>query len=337
MIVGAPQAKYSVQSEARLNEQTTSNHPADTPGAIYACPISRNKPCKRIPLTYSTIEISTPDSKGHVSFRNLHENSNCSNQWLGASLKASADSDGEIIACAPRWKQTWGLDGDRSQFQHMMGQCWMIKYDPYRQDFINDAHLGNKYFLTPSRNNGTFFNINFRKGPFYRYAAFGTSIGMSKNGEDLTYALGGPGSFSFSGGFYGADKKSTYTDLYRTKDCKTSDQVALDYCEPQDLSLSSYNGYSLAISEQMFVSPEKPKSRVFVSGAPNYEQTGMVIFTEKQNDELVEVGRIAADKILKANDGSFIVGTSFGFSIALADLNGDDLDDLVVGIPQYSL
>ena len=92
----------------------------------------------------------------------LEKNSNCTEQFLGASLATSEVEGGKIIACAPRWKQRKGFKNEHNEEESLGGQCWVIKFDPIRNKFIDDSGYGNeKYFRMP-----TYLNEPKRGWPF---------------------------------------------------------------------------------------------------------------------------------------------------------------------------
>ena len=138
---------------------------AREPGSIYACPInSRSFKCKKINLALSTISVAEPRCDTcPMSFEvDLEKNSNSTEQFLGASLATSEVEGGKIIACAPRWKQRKGIKNEHNEEESLGGQCWVIKFDPNRNKFIDDSGYGNeKYFRMP-----TYLNEPTRGWPF---------------------------------------------------------------------------------------------------------------------------------------------------------------------------
>uniref|UniRef100_A0A673Z260 Integrin subunit alpha 7 n=1 Tax=Salmo trutta TaxID=8032 RepID=A0A673Z260_SALTR len=71
---------------------------------------------------------------------------------------------------------------------------------------------------------------------------------------------------------------------------------------------------------------EDPWELTFVAGAPRANHTGAVVLLRKDN-----VYRLVPQHILWGEE----LGSSFGYSVATADLNSDGWTDLIVGAPNY--
>ncbi|XP_024913241.1 integrin alpha-3b isoform X2 [Cynoglossus semilaevis] len=84
---------------------------------------------------------------------------------------------------------------------------------------------------------------------------------------------------------------------------------------------NSYMGYSV-LEEKKLLSRD---SYTVVTGAPRDESKGSVVFGTKSNTNIEPVFLIPGEQ----------VGSYFGSSLAVTDLNNDDWNDLIVGAPFY--
>lgn len=135
------------------------------------------------------------------------------------------------------------------------------------------------------------------------YGQAGFSAAVTKNGRQLF--IGAPGSWYWQGQLYSQDLLSKES-LYNTPEGP----------EEED---DSYLGYSMAIGE--FSGDRNPD---VVVGVPRGNKlTGKVALFDSTVKSLLN---ITGDQ----------VGSYFGYSVCVADLNGDRLDDVVVGAPLYS-
>ncbi|MCJ8733738.1 hypothetical protein PDJAM_G00227020 [Pangasius djambal] len=74
----------------------------------------------------------------------------------------------------------------------------------------------------------------------------------------------------------------------------------------------------------------KKEEQVIVAGAPRSNLSGEVLFLKPEAVE--DQGSLHVAHILQGPG----LASSFGYSLAVIDLNADGWDDLVVGAPQYS-
>lgn len=134
IIVGAPQDKNGASPNNLLPA-------AEKPGAIHYCQLSDTlSRCRKISLGYSNVAVRNPSVKRMKYYATrpsrdpnapfpdiLNDNANATDQWLGASLVASTNEDGLIIACAPRWKQRSGEMGSENEEEKLGGQLgWVV-------------------------------------------------------------------------------------------------------------------------------------------------------------------------------------------------------------------
>lgn len=237
-----------------------------------------------------------------------------------------------------------------------------MQYNPATKRIEDISGVNNrKYFRIPvfsefARQKGDNFNP---KKYFFKHAAFGSGVALSD--DESTYAMGGPGAWSYAGSTVAVNLNETsLTDdvrnrndvsshrslnynYYQTEECSELDsQLNSRTCDRQDLSYSSYQGFRLKISKNL---PNYQGTNIYVSAAPNSDNTGELIFLQqKENDKgevkLVKIGSIKGRKIFAKQSythttKTYSIGTSFGYDFAFADINGDGLDDVIIGAPQY--
>lgn len=97
----------------------------------------------------------------------------------------------------------------------------------------------------------------------------------------------------------------------------------LSIFEAKTVSTFSYFGY--AISSGCFFLPNK---LLYVVGAPRAEAF-------KGNIAVLDISRETLKMIDSKQGGT--TGEYFGAAIAVADINGDKLDDIIVGAPRHSV
>ncbi|XP_053556100.1 integrin alpha-3 [Bombina bombina] len=131
----------------------------------------------------------------------------------------------------------------------------------------------------------------------------GMSGGFTKN---MLY-FGAPGAYDWQGTNYVLQRQSNW------------DLTEISYANVKERNI--YIGYTMQIGTGIL---QKDQETV-VSGAPRWEHKGAVYLLELQGNSM------ALRQVISGKQ----VGSYFGCSIALADLNNDGWQDIIVGAPYY--
>jgi len=230
---------------------------------------------------------------------------NKTGEWLGVSMKSQGIGK-NIIACAHRIHGTKG-EGEDEKMQ-ICGKCFGLDGSDYTLDSNENAATKNFCEIGITEN-----GMWKKKG--YAYGQPGVSLAVDGD----SYVVGSPGSLEWRGSvFYNEIEK---LDFFGVKKTLWSSIVRSKFPMTKD----SYKGFSVAVSHTLFEGLDE----VIISGAPRYNFTGGVVFFAK-NKTVIEP-KLEDMALL---DG-YQVGSSYGYSLLVVDINNDGMEDLVVGAPQY--
>lgn len=132
----------------------------------------------------------------------------------------------------------------------------------------------------------------------------GTSGGFTQN----TVFFGAPGAYNWKGNSYMIQRKDW--DLFE-----------YSYKDPEDQG-NLYIGYAVQVGSAVL----HPTDITVVAGAPRHQHIGAVFLLSQETG-----GDLQRKQVLEGTQ----VGAYFGSAIALADLNNDGWQDLLVGAPYY--
>ncbi|XP_076095802.1 integrin alpha-4-like [Mytilus galloprovincialis] len=278
----------------------TNDQNITTPGNIFKCKLNFTKSTQEC----EPMNLRTNDSRRWQNLPGYEED----NELLGAAMSIF---DETIITCAPLWKDMIPLK--HSDFVHPIGRCFNM--DRNLQSYTT------KYFT------GRLFRNKFENLSDYYFAQIGLSISNKKFEDNswLNILIGATGFLENEGGFLQYTGNLTIDDF-------SSFFTRLDFAEDavkQSLHHGSLMGYSISTGKLYNSDEECPG--VIVLGAPkstseNRIVGGVFVFCLKQTDKKLYL------KKMFVGEKS---GSGFGTSIVFEDINGDGLDDLLVGAPLH--
>ncbi|XP_064100618.1 integrin alpha-8-like [Macrobrachium nipponense] len=293
--------------------------PLSNPGALYSCGL-KSQECHQLLVDTKSDSYLTwfPDEQKE-------------NQGLGYSLAADGDS---ITVCAPRWhvfdSRATGIE-DFALGKCFTGRAPEFEFTPFSPPILTPPKTGRLSF----RNTG--------------YCQFGFSVTYIKDQNSI--AAGGPGCWNWQGDVWNVQ----LDDLTHSESFKKVEYLSLEDVDLTDKSVGTnsllsnlYLGYNVvhftygsysAIAAAM---PKTISSRNLdvVQSEENLVVGPLVqILVEDENDK--SKLRVL-DSLKPPRNRSEIKEASkesmfsyFGYSLAMADLNGDTLDDIIVGAPFY--
>ncbi|XP_035735448.1 integrin alpha-PS2-like isoform X1 [Vespa mandarinia] len=307
-IVGAPEADTSQVGVYRG-------------GAVYRCDIAADDRC----------DIIHFDDKGNNHARNpslpssLTQVDNKTFQWFGATVSASSKDGGPIMACAPRYiwfslsQPRYDPDESRSIKETIAGN----RRDPVGTCWVVDKNFNESQEFSPCR---TRFWGYHRQGS----CQAGLGAAMAKNGERLF--IGAPGSWYWQGQLYSISTSMRF-QFVATTSFLQEEVAGQAFSQPLNSRAKmmstkeapaneddSYMGYSVAAGD--FVGNGDSGTAVGVPRGSGLRGK-VVLFTSSMTNHQNVTGEQ--------------MGAYFGYSVAAGDIDGDSLDDLIVGAPMYTI
>ncbi|KAK0146127.1 Integrin alpha-3 [Merluccius polli] len=264
-------------------------------GAVYSCPITTEMADC---TRMDLVQSSKQRTCGCPEFANPSEEV-VEGMWLGVTVASQTDLvDGHVLACGHRYVKV--LKGGTEEQYRMVGKCYVRGNDLAYDD--SDEWQSHSYELCNPNDDMELEGM--------------CNIGISGGMTDTDVYIGSTGSYMWRGNVHimwrNPDPDKSYDSSVNTFEQNKQKNKRHTY---------SYMGYSV-LEEKKLLSHE---NYTVVTGSPRNKTKGSVTLGRKENSNIVPVLVIPGDQ----------VGSYFGNSLAITDLNSDNWNDLIVGAPFY--
>ncbi|XP_046616678.1 integrin alpha-PS2 isoform X1 [Neodiprion virginianus] len=270
-------------------------------GAVYTCHFATDNNC-------SQINFDPEGNMWNAKIGAAYQVDNKTAQWFGATVSTTDEVDGPILACAPRY--LWFTSSFAAR--EPVGTCYITSH----------SFSGSKEF-SPCRTRLTGYH---RQGS----CQAGLGAALSKDGKRAF--IGAPGSYYWQGQVYSIASEAEFEYLPPGRgffgsagqvfSSGSGGEPPVSFTKesgPEDDD--SYLGYSVASGD--FEGNGKQGAAV---GMPrSYNLHGKVVLL--RSDMTTWHANLTGDQM----------GAYFGYSVIACDVNGDGLDDLVVGAPMFTI
>uniref|UniRef100_A0A8C9WAC1 Integrin subunit alpha 6 n=1 Tax=Scleropages formosus TaxID=113540 RepID=A0A8C9WAC1_SCLFO len=227
-------------------------------------------------------------------------------QWMGVTVDSQGPG-GKIVTCAHRYQRRLFVNTPQES-RDITGRCYVLSED-LSIDALSDEDGG---------------NWKFCEGRARGHERFGScQQGLSATfTKDYHYVVfGAPGAYNWKG------INNTLLDqgIYDDGPYEVGDESQLNP-DLVPVPANSYLGFSLDTGYNI----TKKGQLTVVSGAPRANHSGAVVLFKK---EVTVSNMLSAEYILEGPG----LASSFGYDVAVVDLNKDGWQDIVVGAPQFFL
>uniref|UniRef100_A0A4W4GPK7 Integrin alpha-2 domain-containing protein n=1 Tax=Electrophorus electricus TaxID=8005 RepID=A0A4W4GPK7_ELEEL len=272
-----------------------SNQAANITGGLYSCDITTHSD------DCDRIEF---DNDADVRMENKE------NQWMGVSVQSQGPG-GKIVTCAHRYQRRLFANTPQES-RDITGRCYVLSQD-LSIDSQSDEDGGNWKFCEG------------RARGHERFGACQQGLAAAFTRDYHYVIFGAPGAYNWRGVVRVEQKNNTLLEMgfYDDGPYEVGDESRL---EPDlvPVPANSYLGFSLDSGHSI---TEKGKL-IIVSGAPRANHSGAVVLLRKEG----EVSTMLSPEHVLQGPG---LASSFGYDVAVVDLNGDGWQDIVVGAPQF--
>lgn len=292
LIVGAPRGNSTYPGHVNVTQ----------PGVVYQCQLQGDGKC-----TSQLLDPAGNDINKEGKYSQYKDDA-----WIGASMEAVSDRNGQIAVCGPLWTNhfySWkGLE-------FVTGICYITNIsnsEKSAEKLMPLNKYSDMYYNRKSDDADFVRNIS----NFYAFGQAGMSVHITREEDEIL--IGASGVMDWTGTVIRYKKNDHETPIIPNP-LRTS--VLRNY---------SYVGYS--VSSGKFLG-EKNKT-YYVSGAPRagVKYQGKVyifdfhVATSNGDEHRME--------IIRELEGQQL-GEYFGAALCVLDVNGDGLDDVLVGAPHY--
>ncbi|KAF6727624.1 Integrin alpha-6 [Oryzias melastigma] len=232
------------------------------------------------------------------------------NQWMGVTV-SSQGPGGKIVTCAHRYQRRTNV-GTKLESRDIIGRCYVLSQD--------------LTIKTSSQEDGG--DWHFCDGRLRGHEMFGScQQGLSAvfDNDYHYFIFGAPGAYNWKGivrleqNNYTLVRMGIFDDgPYEVGDEKEKDLTRVP-APP-----NSYLGFSLASGKRLTTKG----SLTVVAGAPRANHSGAVVLLKKGPG----ISNILLEEYTLEGEG---LASSFGYDLAVLDLNRDGWEDIVVGAPQF--
>ncbi|XP_071330763.1 integrin alpha-6 isoform X2 [Trachinotus anak] len=257
-------------------------------------------------------EISQASDCERIEFDNEEDVlvENKENQWMGVTVQSQGPG-GKIVTCAHRYQRLLFVNTPQES-RDITGRCYVLSQD-LSIDSASDEDGG---------------NWNFCEGRTRGHERFGScQQGLAATfTKDYHYVVfGAPGAYNWKGIVRVEQKNNTLLEMgvYDDGPYEVGDEHVLNP-ELVPVPANSYLGFSLDSGHGI----TKHRGLTVVAGAPRANHSGAVVLLKKEKEAS---SRLSVEHTLHGPG----LGSSFGYDVAVVDLNGDGWQDIVVGAPQF--
>uniref|UniRef100_A0A8C1TGB4 Integrin, alpha 6b n=1 Tax=Cyprinus carpio TaxID=7962 RepID=A0A8C1TGB4_CYPCA len=286
--------------------------PADKRMLLVGSPRARALPGQKSKITggmYNCDIHSPSQSCQRVMFDN--EENDLSeikeNQWMGVTVQSQGPG-GKILVCAHRYQRRMFM-GSVQELRDLTGRCYVLSEDLT----INSAS---------DEDGGDWIFCNGRNRGHERFGSCQQGLSATFTKDHHYLVFGAPGAYNWKGVVRIEQKNSSLWErnIFDDGPYEVGDESRLDP-DLVPVPANSYLGFSLDSGKML----TKRGQLIIVAGAPRANHSGAVVLLKKDSSMLT------AEYILEGAG----LASSFGYDLAVLDINGDGWQDIVVGAPQY--
>uniref|UniRef100_A0A2K5WLV0 Integrin alpha-6 n=1 Tax=Macaca fascicularis TaxID=9541 RepID=A0A2K5WLV0_MACFA len=318
LLVGAPRAEALPLQRANRT------------GGLYSCDITARGPCTRI--EFDNDADPTSESK--------------EDQWMGVTVQSQGPG-GKVVTCAHRYEKRQHVN-TKQESRDIFGRCYVLSQNLRIEDDMDGGDW-------------SFCDGRLRGHEKFGSCQQGVAATFTKDFHYIVF--GAPGTYNWKGIVRVEQKNNTFFDMniyedgpYEVGGETEHDEslvpvpansylgllflTSVSYTDPDqfvyktrppreqpdtfpDVMMNSYLGFSLD-SGKGIVSKDEI---TFVSGAPRANHSGAVVLLRRD----MKSAHLLPEHIF---DGEGLA-SSFGYDVAVVDLNKDGWQDIVIGAPQY--
>ncbi|XP_016289190.1 integrin alpha-6 isoform X3 [Monodelphis domestica] len=226
---------------------------------------------------------------------------------MGVTVQSQGPG-GKVVTCAHRYERRQNVN-TKQESRDIIGRCYVLSQSLTIEDDMDGGDW-------------SFCDGRLRGHEKFGSCQQGVSATFTKDFHYIVF--GAPGTYNWKGIVRAEQKNNTFFDMHIFEDGPYEVGGETDHDESLvPVPANSYLGFSLDSGKNIISKDEI----TFVSGAPRANHSGAVVLLKRDTKST----HLFPEHVFEGEG----LASSFGYDVAVVDLNKDGWQDIVIGAPQY--